>query len=1159
LCQLRLEKKGVVMIPSVILALMLLSSTSVHSIGVNSSDVILQSNMEYTKIRINGYEISDEVGAPELPVKALRIALPYGAQVTGIRILNEEVSELTGEFMPSYVHPPNILSQKTAVRLGEPDQNIYSSNTPYPENKLVIKGNSLYDNYQICELIFYPIQYMPQSKTLKITNSLTFEITYQGGTRRQALSGALKELVINPEDISYSPARLQTNQFDYLIITHASMDSVFQRLADWKTKKGVKTEIRTIDWILANYSGEDDPAAIRNYLKTLPDSNVKYVLLGGDTDIIPCRFAYAMSCSAGIQPGREDTMPADLYYADLQGSWNFDNDGSYGEIEDSVDLYPDLIIGRAPTSNFYEAQRFVNKILIYEKTPELAYLDDAMFSADILWSNPYTDMGVHKNAIEDESFPGYFNITKLYHSQGNLSPTAFKNALRQGQGLINHDGHGWINSMGAGTGYLHNADFDTLTNAPRFGIMTSIGCWTTAYDYACIAESYVTSANGGGVAFIGNSSYGWGSPGNPGHGYSDRFDSRLYYSLLKENHFHVGNMLAFCKIHFIPFSREKNVYRWHQYQTNLLGDPEMPVWTDIPDTLVVSYPQSIPQGTSSILISVMDKNTEAPIEDALVCLMKGSESYNAGYTDASGSIFLDASPSTSGDFDLTVTAQNHLPDETIIPVITGSYVDFLAYAVEDSLGNDDGIVNPYESVFLDIAIKNTGSATSSGIQIILTTLDPQTTIQDSTENISSLNVGESLYIENAFQISSDCAINGHGIHFDLEITDAARTINYSPTILVGTPVFDFKGLVISEPPTMPGDTEDVYLEISNTGYGYAHAPVVTLTTSDPYIALLVDSVTCPDIPPESSANAGPFSIVVDPACPQGHHPDLDFILISEIYNHSDNFPLIVGQTGFSDDMESGSSLWTTAGTNNLWHISTRRAFSQTHSWYCGDENNGLYVNNMNCYIQTIPFMINTNSILKFYRWFHVPLYGTDGIYIIIMGNGYTDTLDFIGTGGALDGRGIQSEWFEEKYSLEKYPAGDTIQIRIAFISDNGDGVSEGFYIDDFNAEHVTFIEEDVNSNAIFETMTIHPNPFRNAMTIKVNNTNGLLSTNGMIMKIYDVTGRIIKEYSAEELMVSGQIAWYGLDKENRRVPAGVYFVRLQTDTKTITKKAILLK
>ena len=1147
------------MILSATLLVMLLSSTSIHNIEVNNSDVILQSDREYTRVRLDGYEISDQINAPELPVRALRIALPLGAKVTGIRILHEKISDLDGDFLPSFVHPPYILSEKHIVRLGEPDQDIYSSNTPYPENKLSFKSNSVYDNYQICELLFYPIQYIPQSRTLRITNSLTFEISYKGGIAKQARSSDIKHLVINPEAVECGVTRLQNNQFDYLIITHTSMDTIFQRLADWKTKKGIKTEIRTTDWILANYTGEDDPAAIRNYLKTLPDSNVKYVLLGGDTDIIPCRFAYAMSCSAGIQPGREDTMPSDLYYADLQGSWDLDNDGSYGEIEDSVDLYPDLIVGRAPAGNFYEAQRIVNKILLYEKTPELAYLDDAMFSADILWSNPYTDMAIHKNGIEDESFPVYFNITKLYHSQGNLTPAAFKNALRQGQSLINHDGHGWINSMGAGTGYLHNADFDTLTNSPRFGIMTSIGCWTTAYDYNCIAESYVTSANGGGVAFLGNSSYGWGSPGNPGHGYSDRFDSRLYYSLLKENHYKVGDMLAYCKIHYIPFSREKNVYRWHQYQLNLLGDPEMPVWTDIPETLVVSHPQTIPEGISSILITVKDKNTDAPIKNALVCLMKGPGSYHAGYTDASGSIFLTANTATSGNFDLTVTAQNHLAEEIMIPVVTGPYVDFMAFIIEDSLGNNDGLLNPFETGFLDIVIKNTGNATSNNIQMKLTTLDPLTNIQDSLESISQLNVGESLYIANAFQISSDCGTNGHGIHFDLEITDDARTINYSPTILICTPVFEFQGLVIGEPPAMPGDTESVSLEVSNTGYGYAHSPLLSLTTTSSYITLLVDSIVCPDIPPEATATLGPLSIYIAPGCPQGHHPDLDFTVTSETYNHNDNFPLIVGQTGFFDDMESGSSLWTTAGTNNLWHISTRRAFSQTHSWYCGDENNGLYVHNMDCYIQTIPFMINTNSILKFQRWFHVPLYGTDGIYVIIMGNGYTDTLDFIGTGGALGGRGIQSEWFEEKYSLEQYPGGDTIQVRIAFISDNGDGVGEGFYIDDFNAEHVTFIQEDMNTSTGFGFMTINPNPFKNTVMIKLNNISGFTDANSITMKIYDVTGRVIQHYTGQELMGSGQVTWHGYDQEGRSVPAGVYFVRLENDTRTITKKAILLR
>jgi hypothetical protein len=92
--------------------------------------------------------------------------------------------------------------------------------------------------------------------------------------------------------------------------------------------------------------------------------------------------------------------------------------------------------------------------------------------------------------------------------------------------------------------------------------------------------------------------------------------------------------------------------------------------------------------------------------------------------------------------------------------------------------------------------------------------------------------------------------------------------------------------------------------------------------------------------------------------------------------------------------------------------------------------------------------------LRFYRWFDVPIYGSDGIYVIIIGDDFNDTLDFIGAGGALNnGRGIQSEWFEERYSLSAYPAGDTIQVRIAFVSDNDGDVGEGVYIDDVIVEH----------------------------------------------------------------------------------------------------------
>jgi hypothetical protein len=1131
-----------------------------YTIDFDAARVQMIPKESYTEIVVPGCELSHDVGAPQLPVQCCDIALPYGARITGVNILDADYMVLEGEYLLRPVPAPVILSQKEITVTTEPRDDIYGSSIPYPVSCIDFKGSGVLDKQAIAELLFYPCQYIPAHKRIRVYTRVTLDIVYEGGTKLPARMPGVQSIVANPQDITIIPPMQRNGEFEYVIITNQVMDTVFQRLADWKTKKGIRAEVRTVSWIYANYTGEDNVAQIRNYLKTLADSSTQYCLLGGDVDVLPCRYAYAMSCSAGIWPGREDTMPSDLYFGDFQGTWDYDNDGSYGEIEDSVDLYPDILVGRAPVNTIAEAQKFVEKVLVYECNPDLTYLEKAMFSADILWSNPYTDMGVHKNRIENESFPPWYTVTKLYHSLGNLSPAAFCNALEQGQSLINHDGHGWIDVMGAGTGYLHNDDFEDLTNAPYYGILISIGCWTTAFDFGSIAEAFVNSTNGGGVAFIGNSSYGWGSPGNPGHGYSDRFDSRFFYSLLQEDNYHLGSALAHCKIHYIPFSREKNVYRWHQYQLNLLGDPELPVWTALPETLEVSAPQTIGIGNNHILITVRALGTGLPVDHALVCIMKGTETYASGYTDHTGSVFLDVTPTTTGSCDLTVTAHNYLMQESVIPVISGPYVNFRGWSFNDSLGNDDGIANPNEDIYIDILLKNSGTAQSNNITMTLRSSDAYVVVEDSLETVGTLNVNDSVYISNAFRIAVGAASNGYSIDFELEITDNAQTLIHDPTIIVGTPVFEFKELVISEPPTLPGDTETVYLSLDNTGYGYAHAPALTVTCTSPYVTLLDSTETGADIPPESAATLGPFIVVVDESCPNGSLIPLDFSITAETYSHSEAMEMLIGATGFSDDMESGSDLWTTGGSNNLWHISTRRSFSTSHSWYCGQEGSGLYNNNMNCYIQTVPFMINAHSLLRFYRWFHVPLYGTDGIYVIVMGSGFSDTLDFIGTGGALGdgGRAIQSNWFEEKFSLSAYPAGSTIQLRIAFISDNDGDVGEGFYIDDVNIEYVTFCEEKPGIAIPEKHFGIFPNPFSRSLSIQLG---AQLITEGGTFDIFDATGRLVKReiFPPSSSAESHIMVWNARDSDNKPLPAGVYFVRFSTKEQSVIKKAVLLK
>ncbi len=1128
-----------------------------------------------TKLRIANWETTDIIGAPELPCKTIKIALPAYAMIKKIEIISTEQREFTLKSDITYSIAPEILSKKEIKKITRRNENIYLSSSPYPEKIFYFKGSGFFDGYQICELLFIPFQYFPPSKKLIVYHSIKFSIHYDGAINSIAKGAFIKKLVINPEDVELRAETSDQERIKYLIITESPMDTVFQRLADWKKKKGISARVRNVSWIINHYPGEDSAARIRNYLKTLTDSGTVYVLLGGDVDYIPCRFAYAMTCSANIYPGREDTIPCDLYYADLQGTWDRDNDRSYGEIEDSIDLYPDLIVGRAPVNRICEAQRFVEKVLTYEKNPPLEYLDNALFTAEILWQEPYTDQGVHKNKIGNELFPNYFAITKLYQSLGNQTREAVMQAIRNGQNLINHDGHGWINviSVGGWPHRIYNIDFDTITNAPKYGILYSIGCWTSAFDSASISEAFVNSPNGGGVAFIGNSSYGWGSPGNPGFGYSDRFDSRFFYSLFIEGNYHLGEALAMAKAHFIPYSREENVYRWHQYQLNLLGDPELPVWTKIPDTMIAFAPNYIPLGNARIMITVKDKKTNKPLRNAMVCLMKGSESYSSGYTDASGSIFLNTNVLTTGTFHLTITCHNYLPVELTIPAISGAYANFGGWIINDIFGNNDRIANPNEDILLPTKIINCGNTTARNIQLIVSTNDTLALVLDSTASADSLLPNDSIMIDNAFAIRiKNFAKNGDCITFNLKVIFNNETLIFKPNIIIGEPLLKIEQTDIKTLPALPGQVESLYIDLKNSGYGAGHSVRAGLSTIDPYGFVLIDTVRYGEIPPEMIKNATePFVVYVSPFCPLPHILKFLLNIHAEGVVFTDTVSLLIGTTGFFDDMESGANLWITGGTNNLWHITQRRYYSRAHSWYCGDENSGRYVNNMNCYIQTIPFMIHKNSLLKFYRWFNVPIYGSDGIYVIVLHNGNADTLDFIGTGGALQNRPINSDWFCEKYLLDDYSSGDSIQIRIAFISDNDGHTGEGFYIDDVSVEYNTSIKE-IEMESLMQKLKLEasPNPFRKNLIIKFhipNNVEPIRQIDGrnlqsaISLKIYDISGRVIKFFNLEPSIQNQMysIIWNGSDDARRKLPAGIYFVQLEVNDYKKIKKVVLLR
>jgi hypothetical protein len=72
------------------------------------------------------------------------------------------------------------------------------------------------------------------------------------------------------------------------------------------------------------------------------------------------------------------------------------------------------------------------------------------------------------------------------------------------------------------------------------------------------------------------------------------------------------------------------------------------------------------------------------------------------------------------------------------------------------------------------------------------------------------------------------------------------------------------------------------------------------------------------------------------------------------------------------------------------------------------------------------------------------------------------------------------------------------------------------------------------------SITIFPNPFTERLNIAYQTA----SENKAELKVYDVTGRLVKQFALPSREALNQIIWDGIDDQGRVVPQGVYFLRV---------------
>ncbi|HBC45890.1 MAG TPA: hypothetical protein DCZ43_02475, partial [candidate division Zixibacteria bacterium] len=427
---------------------------------------------------------------------------------------------------------------------------------------------------------------------------------------------------------------------------------------------------------------------------------------------------------------------------------------------DGDDYFSDIMVTRmsvpATASTIRTA---IYKAIIYEKTPYMGdpnyWLRGLSAAANLTYLGApsrtprLTTLWVRQELMRH----GFIRVDTTFAWDGYDPGTAYAiNSLNNGVSMISYRGNGTPSSWGGP--WLGVDDLDGLNLNNKMGIMASLTCGNGRYgEDECFGEKWIRmgvlpNLLKGGPAFYG------ATESNTHTKYDNPIMIGYYWGILEEGVYNFANAAFMGKAElYNTFPREHGagtlVERFF-YTFNTLGEPELEIRTAIPQSMTVTYPSTMPVGSSLMTVHVIGAGG-IPLANAYVNLVKGrttEEVFVGGTTNANGDIMLNFATNVADTMFVTVTARNYIPH------VGYSLVQNQAVAVNisnitldddnngNSSGNNDGNANPGETVEFAVTLRNFGNATTAtNVQATLISPDPAITIMVPTQSFGDMAPG----------------------------------------------------------------------------------------------------------------------------------------------------------------------------------------------------------------------------------------------------------------------------------------------------------------------------------------------------------------------------------------------------------------------------------
>jgi hypothetical protein len=585
------------------------SDEYVYAVRTDMSSISIVDNA----VNIEGGFMISDPGAPKIGYRVVKLVLPQGKSISSFSVETAE-PKLMGMAGLDYVVGDLKTGNYPADTASMPNPEIFSSNRLFPQNRVEILTEGNWGGISLVSLAIYPVGYRPQSGKILFYPEITvkFQLEQMAFNPRLQLKNdriayrALNDMIQNKMDFPLSAGSPPVVSLpkvtdgipspEYLIITSGDIAPGFYPFLEWKNQKGIPTDLALIEDILASTSGSDPAEQLRNYLIQAYTDGVRWVLLGGDEDVVPIRYLYPGNVD-GYIPELNLQQISDLYYSDLTGEWDLDGDGVWGEsIHDSPDIYPELYVGRVPVRALEQAQIWSAKAIMYEKNPgngDASYLMKALFVS----SDEMRDYGQHYELAD--LLPDHFlyDVNRLEEMPSGEAPSPTGpfgdeviSIMNEGWGFVSNLTHGSPEWYASKSQYYNNYGWSgvwgtivpgwnrcggliQLTTYDQPAVHYSVSCDLGAIDFDkgilsphpyattyTFAEAYLFEP-GGGIAFLGNTRWGWVSS-------SHYLELKFIEHIFDDSTSRISEAEALSKIDYPN-------YMDLGYGHTLFGDPEM--------------------------------------------------------------------------------------------------------------------------------------------------------------------------------------------------------------------------------------------------------------------------------------------------------------------------------------------------------------------------------------------------------------------------------------------------------------------------------------------------------------------------------------------------------------------------------------------------------